>query len=111
MGIKFYKDKYERNYALQMQELSSYAGLAPQTGKKIDHCGYYGYYTQHAQALNTMYDDLKDVPRKIKNAMSDLSDDIFTVCEHKVDMNWNNFAYVGKQLVCIDFGYSKEYVL
>lgn len=105
LGIKFYEDKHERNYSLQMQEICYHAGLAPKTGKIVDHAGFYGFETEHVLTLKEKFEDVDKVPARLIDKLDDLADEIFTVSGHTLDYNWLNFGLIGKYLVCIDFGY------
>lgn len=105
LGVKFYDTKNERSYAMQMQQLCYYSGIAPKTGEKVDHEGFYGYVTEHVPTLKELYGDWDKVPRKIQNQLDDLVEYIYACCEHEVDCNWLNFGLVNNRLICIDFGF------
>lgn len=88
-----------------MQELSYFAGVAPKTGKIINHAGYYGFVTEHVVTLGELYRSQENVPKSYLNQLDNLVRAVYNCCEHEVDTNWLNFGIIGKQLVCIDFGF------
>ena len=103
IGIKLFPKKGERDRSRYKQNIANLAGLAPKVGDTIDICGFYGYYTERVIMLHTLY-KFNKIPKKILNQMYDLEDQLLESCDFKIDTNWQNYGFIGKRIVCVDFG-------
>lgn len=102
-GIKFFKNKSERDRSYLKQEIAYHAGLAPKVGKIINIQGFFGYYTQRVQMIHDIY-TFDNLPNKIIKKMNELEIELINSCDFEIDLNWQNYGLIGNNLVCVDFG-------
>lgn len=103
-GIKFFKNKNERDYSRLNQHIAFLAGLAPEVFETVDSDGYYGYYTESVEMLHNIYSE-KEINKKFGNKMDRLADEIYDCCSFTTDLNPYNFGLKNGRLVLVDFGY------
>lgn len=103
-GIKFFKNKAERDYSKLNQHLAFLAGLAPKDFETIDSDGYYGYYTESVEMLHNTYSP-KEIIKKFGKKINELTNELYYSCDFTVDCNVYNFGIKGGKIVLVDFGH------
>lgn len=107
-GYKIYKTLMEASKAFERQSKAYKAGLAPRPGKVFvklykDYSPLFGYTTQIAKTINSNgYNDAR-YNQLIEN-MEEISRKLRKIGILTRDLHDGNFGYIGKRLVCIDFG-------
>lgn len=107
-GYKVYRSLMEAYKAFERQSKAYKAGLAPRPGKMFvqlykDGTPTYGYTTQIAKIINgNRYSDTR-YNQLIEN-MEEISRKLRKIGILTRDLHDGNFGYIGKRLVCIDFG-------
>jgi hypothetical protein len=108
-GIKFFKNKSERDYSKQNQHLAYLSGLAPEVFENVDTDEFYGYVTESVEMLHNKF-SWNNLPQKYYNMIDNLCQDIYNAIDFEVDGNYFNFGIKNSKLVLVDFGYSSNYI-
>lgn len=104
IGVKWFKNKAERDYSKLNQYIAFLAGLAPEVFETVDSDGYYGYYTESVEMLHDKYTE-KEIRKKFGSKVRILCDELYYSCDFTVDTNPLNFGIKGGKIVLVDFGY------
>jgi len=104
-GIKWFKNKSERDYSKRNQHLAFLSGLAPQAFEDVYSDGFYGYVTESVEMLHNLYSH-KEIDKKFSKKIDSLVDELYNSSDFVVDENLKNFGIKNGKLVLVDFGYA-----
>jgi hypothetical protein len=108
-GIKWFKNKRERDSSKYYQHIASLSGLAPKTGNNVYSDGYWGYYTENVDMIHDIYKSRHLIPNRIHKQISNIMDDLVSSCDFEPDANWKNFGIKDGKVVYVDFGFCGKY--
>lgn len=114
IGVKLYCSESERDFAYNNQKLAAMHQIGPEVGKRFslptpdEHGNYrsyrFGYVTQVAVVATDRVGFFPSWAPKMEKAVKRLNKKMESLGMESSDNNSRNLGFIGKRLVCLDFG-------